>query len=355
MLYFYPGPSKLYPQVKDYLSEAYHSGILSMNHRSPEFVALAKHTIDLLKEKLNIPQDYTIFFVSSATESWEIIAQSLVERGSLHLYNGAFGQKWAEYSQKIHQKAHFEEYDFETILPQFDRDSRVDWDMICLTQNETSNGTQVSNPDIKAISQRYKEALIAVDATSSMGGIDLAWQNADIWFASVQKCFGLPAGLALFVCSPKTISKAMEINDKQYYNSFLFLYENIQNFQTNYTPNVLNIFLLNKIVEQIENTKQIHQRTVKNAKRWYHFLEENGFELLVKNKEVRSDTVITVKGAPACIKEIKEKAKEHHIILGNGYGKWKTTTFRIANFPAITDEEISELQSFLLGMSNSTK
>lgn len=345
MLYFYPGPSKLYPQVRDYLLEGYDSGILSMNHRNSEFITLCKSTIELFKAKLNVPEDYTIFFVSSATEAWEIIAQSLVSKGSLHLYNGAFGQKWAEYSQKIHQKVIFKEFDFLNGLSLFRSEEHLD--MVCLTQNETSNGTQLSNDTIKAVATYHKDALVAVDATSSMGGIDLKWRNADCWFASVQKCFGLPAGLGVCVCSPKAISKALEINDKRYYNSFLFIYENIQNFQTNYTPNVLNIFLLNKVLGQIDHIQQIHQQTAHKAKTWYDFLEENDFELLVKNKEVRSETVITVSGMPDFIKKVKEKAKEKQIILGNGYGKWKADTFRIANFPAITEEEIGELQLFL--------
>ena len=41
------------------------------------------------------------------------------------------------------------------------------------------------------------------------------------------------------------------------------------------------------------------------------------------------------------------KAKENNIILGNGYGAWKDTTFRIANFPAIEDWEFDQLKTLL--------
>jgi phosphoserine aminotransferase len=348
MLYFYPGPSKLYPQIKNYLVEAYDSGILSMNHRSAEFAELVKSNINLLKEKLFVPEDYTIFFVSSATESWEIIAQSLVTKASLHIYNGTFGQKWAEYSHKIHQKAHLQEYDFQKVItPTGGYAKEANIEVVCLTQNETSNGTQIDHATIQSFSQLYPQALIAVDATSSMGGLHLTWQSADIWFASVQKCFGLPAGLGLLICSPRAVAKALEINDKKYYNSFTFLYENIQNFQTNYTPNVLNVFLLNKVLKQIDTIDKIHQRTIKNAQMWYSFLEKNRLQCLAEDKTIRSDTVIAVTDAIENIKVVKDKAKAENIILGNGYGKWKNNTFRIANFPAIADEEIAELQSFL--------
>jgi phosphoserine aminotransferase len=353
MLYFYPGPAKLYPQIREYLTDAYDCGILSMNHRSIDFVNLSKSVIYLLKDKLNIPQDYAIFFVSSATESWEIIAQSLTEQGSLHIFNGAFGQKWAEYAHKIHQKATHSHFEWDTEIRN-DMPTLItkdNFDVVCLTQNETSNGTQVSNENIKAISEKYKKKLVAIDATSSMAGIELAWENADIWFASVQKCFGLPAGLGLCIYAPKAIEKALQINDKKYYNSFIFLHENIQKFQTNYTPNVLNIYLLQRVLEKMENIKIINERTKQNAQSWYRFLQNNGFDILIKNESVRSDTVITVHGTEGFVKLIKEKANQANIILGNGYGAWKNTTFRIANFPAITDEEIEIAKQFFIRTS----
>ncbi len=355
MLYFYPGPSKLYPQLREYLADAYDSGILSMNHRSTEFVNISKSVISLLKDKLDIPSDYTIFFVSSATESWEIIAQSLTKKGSMHIFNGAFGQKWGEYAHKIHQKATYLQFDLhenllDKILDDGTQNSKEsnNFDVVCLTQNETSNGTQIDNKTIKAITEKYNQCLIAVDVTSSMGGIELGWENADIWLASVQKCLGLPAGLGLLICSPKAIKQATNINENKYYNSLIFLHENMQKFQTNYTPNVLNIYLLKRVLEQIENIKIINKRIKNNAQNWYHFLQQYGFDLLVKNEELRSDTVIAVRGEEGFIRQIKDKAKEANIILGNGYGDWKNTTFRIANFPAITDEEIHFLKDFLI-------
>ena len=76
-------------------------GILSINHRSDEFMEMSKKTIGLLRQKLSIPRDYVVFFTSSATECWEIIAQSMVQNKSYHLYNGAFGQKWLEYTKRL--------------------------------------------------------------------------------------------------------------------------------------------------------------------------------------------------------------------------------------------------------------
>ena len=67
MITFYPGPSKVYPQVARYMQEAFEEGVLSINHRSAECMTITKSAIQLLHEKLNIPPDYSIYFVSSAT------------------------------------------------------------------------------------------------------------------------------------------------------------------------------------------------------------------------------------------------------------------------------------------------
>ena len=173
-----------------------------------------RETVRLLREKLDIPTDYHIALVSSATECWEIVAQSLTAECSLHPYAGAFGKKWAEYAYRIKPPINLSEAD-----------------VLCIVQNETSNGTQV-NMETLAQFRRDFSGLIAVDAVSSMAGISLDWRLADVWFASVQKCFGLPAGLAVLVYSPAALKRAEEINETAHYNSLLFIHENFSKFQT---------------------------------------------------------------------------------------------------------------------------
>ncbi|MDB5260772.1 MAG: phosphoserine aminotransferase, partial [Adhaeribacter sp.] len=171
MLTFYPGPSKVYPEVRDHMAQAFDEGILSIPHRGDRFVQLSKNVVALLHKKLNIPQDYYIYFVSSATECWEIIAQSLTRQKSFHIYNGAFGEKWFQYAQKIRPQSSGHKFDLNEEVPVKDLEPGADPELICLTQNETANGTQVKESTILNLFNRYRDALIAVDATSSMAGI----------------------------------------------------------------------------------------------------------------------------------------------------------------------------------------
>ena len=349
MISFYPGPSRVHDRIPVYVKEAYTNGIMSINHRSDDFIKISKRTISLLRQKLSVPSDYMVFFTSSATECWEIIAQSLITERSLHLFNGAFGQKWFEYTRRLHpDRAVALAFDVNEALSPAAVELQSSRDLICLTQNETSNGTQVSNDIIRQLRATYPENLIAVDATSSMGGIRLGFKSADIWYASVQKCFGLPAGLGLLICSPLALGRARAIGEKNHYNSLTFLISMMEKWQTSYTPNVLAIYLLMRVLEDGDPIGMTEKKTIKRSKEWNAFLQERKrISHFIENESVRSFTVVPVKGDEKTLSEIKKKARKEGLLLGEGYGDFKPLTFRIANFPAIKDKEIRLLKTFL--------
>ena len=342
---FYPGPSQLYPQVEGYLQDAYRSGILSMNHRSSAFMDLLARTLADMHSKLNIPADYEIYFTSSATECWEIVSQSLVQKSSLHAFNGAFGQKWLEYSGRLHPVFGHSFGPEESI--NFEQSEHFEnAEILCLTHNETSNGTMISADILQKIRQQFK-GLIAVDATSSMAGVAFPWVAGDVWLASVQKCFGLPPGLGVLVASPRAIARAEEIGERNHYNSLLFIRDNFLKNQTPYTPNIPGIYLLGRVMEEVPSIEAVDRQITKRATDFYKFLNENSYQILIENQEVRSPTVLAVQAGENFIKNIKAKARKEGILLGNGYGAWKNSTFRIANFPAIPETDFAMLRDFI--------
>lgn len=348
MISFYPGPSRIHDQIPLYVKDAAKLGIMSMNHRSEEFISLSKKTIGLLKQKLAIPRDYTILFTSSATECWEIIAQSLITDKSYHLFSGAFGKKWFEYTLAINRNAEGILFSREEYLNPVDFLFPHRQALICLTQNETSNGTQIDSLLLKKFRQHNPDALLAIDATSSMAGIKLDFKQADVWFASVQKCFGLPAGLALMVCSPRAIRQAKITNERLHYNSLTSMIAMMEKWQTTHTPNVLGIYLLMRVLEKSKTIRDVHAQTLKRFQDWQAFFEDSiKLKLLVDTKKVRSLTVLPIVADEKTIAHIKTKAKNAGFLLGEGYGDLKTTTFRIANFPALRDKEINAFRKFL--------
>jgi phosphoserine aminotransferase len=350
MYTFNPGPSAVYPAVRQYLQDAFDEGWLSAPHRSEKVTSLVRQAVADLKVKLNVPQDYTVLLTGSATECWEILAQSLTPRRSFHLYNGDFGQKWLKYAQAIRPASTGIEFGLEALpdvatLP-FAAD---DTDLVCITQNETSTATQLREGFILNLYNRLGGALLAVDATSSMAGLNLKFIKADIWFASVQKCFGLPAGLGVMVLSPRAVAQARELGEKGHYNSLTAMLSQMLNHQTNFTPNVLGIYLLGRVLADREPIKTVHQHLVDRADKLYAFFEQaTPLTPLVQNHETRSTTVIALRGEASLIEEIKRRALEHGLHLGSGYGPHKSTTIRIANFPAVPDAAMEALVQFFV-------
>jgi phosphoserine aminotransferase len=345
MLSFYPGPSKVHPEALDFIREAFDQGIVSINHRSERFESLLKDTLEILHEKWNIPSDYTIYFVSSATEAWEIVAQSLIEKKSLHLFNGAFGKKWAHYTKQIFPEALSIAFDAQAGLETVYPESMNGIDTVCLVQSETSNGTGQN-----ITRAPFGDALITVDATSSMGGIELPWNEADVWLASVQKCLGIPAGLGIMICSPKALARAEKLGHRFHYNDVLLMEENRKRFQTHYTPNVLSIYVLNRLTHHLPNIKQIDFQTRKKMEIWEEYWAKNtswDLTCLIENPALRLPTVLALKGDTANIHRIQQKCLSANIELGKGYGEWQSNTVRIANFPSHTEKDIQTLIKLL--------
>jgi phosphoserine aminotransferase len=351
MYNFYPGPSKIYPEVRSFMLEAFDSGILEMNHRSDSFMALLKSTIEKLKLKMNIPVDYEVYLTSSATECWEIVCQSVLQGKVQFAYNGAFGKKWFKYTV-INPNPTNETLPFDIRGSRFsldqtlsDIDIDAEYDCFCAVQNETSNGTFINNETLSALPGSL---LKCFDVTSSLGGQAIDFSFGDIFLASVQKCLGLPSGLGVLICSPKALEQARSNNEWNHYNSLLFIQENFKKYQTHYTPNILNIYLLDRLLSNLEDIDQISQKLASRADKTYAVLDNASYLTpLVQNVTTRSPTVLSVCGSEEIISKIKRDALNKNILLGNGYGEWGVQSFRIANFPAIPDEDFDVLNQFL--------
>lgn len=348
MITFAPGPSKVFDVLPKYMQDAYDKGILSANHRSAAFMNLYQETETLMREKLHVPEDYKLLFTSSATENWEIISQSIVQSASFHIYSGSFGKKWYEFANYIEPKTKAlkieadQEIDVENlVIP-------AEFDLIAITQNETSNATQVRNEILAAIALKYPEKMIAVDTTSSMAGIELEFPLADVWYASVQKCFGLPAGLGILLVSPKAIEKVKNKGERGRYNSLNFMLENAENYQTHYTPNVLGIYLLSRVLQDMPEIQHVDSKIRERMRTLEKTIAHTAkLRMLISNEATRSSTVMGITGREELISEVKKAAEKEGMQMGSGYGPLKPTSFRIANFPAITDEEFEKLIFFL--------
>ncbi|MCU0416069.1 MAG: aminotransferase class V-fold PLP-dependent enzyme [Cytophagaceae bacterium] len=345
MIHFYPGPSKLHADLALDMSDALASGILSMHHRSKAFQHLYQTTESLTQDVFKLPTGYSIAFASSATECWQIIAQSLQHLSCNVAFNGSFGEKWSSVIQPYHTHPVQHPFDITSSACSIPLSTLESSGLLCLTQVETSNGSEISMESFRNIRTSFK-GIIAVDATSAMGGIDTDFSLADIWFASVQKCFGLPSGLALIILSPAARAACKPISKGAPYHHLTSIISNAEKYQTTHTPNILGIYLLKqRLARWVHSTPWVPLR--KQMEDWYTFFQSTPFQPLVL-KTRQSATVLALQNNSSfSLNDIIEKARIAGIILGKGYGVWSESTFRIANFPAHTEEDRAALIRFI--------
>jgi phosphoserine aminotransferase len=356
--YFTPGPAELFPTVEQHYKNAFDLQLGSISHRSAQFKKIYQFTVEQLRVLLNIPDTAGIFFTSSATEIWERIIMNTVEHESYHLVNGSFSKKFYDFSAQLHKFAHkFEKpfgqgFDYQEVeVPKFA-------ELICCTANETSSGVQMRKQDIQRIKRSHKDKIVAVDMVSSAPYPDFDFDLIDTAFFSVQKSFGMPAGLGVWIDNGKCLEKSLKINANEgttgTYHNLPTLWKNYETFETPETPNVMAIYVLGKVAEDMNKIgiDKIRKQTERKAEYLYSFLENAAnLQPFVQNKNHQSQTVVVADVLEGSATALIEKVKESNIVLGSGYGQLKASQIRIANFPAVSFEQVEQLVA-LLGQGN---
>jgi phosphoserine aminotransferase len=346
--FFTVGPSQLFPTVNEHIVEAIEQQIGSLSHRSGKFEDIFSSAVSNLKELLSIPENYSIFFVSSGTEAMERTIENVVEKYSLHFVNGAFSQRFFDTAIELGKQAKKIEVKLGEGFTSYQLPT-TNYELICFTHNETSTGVMLPAQEIAAIKKHYPNKLVAIDVVSSAPYGNIDYTYADIVFFSVQKLFGLPAGLGIMVVSPHALEKATYVQKKKInigtYHNFPTLKKWADKNQTLETPSVLHMFLFNKVLEDLLTIgiKQIRKKTDEKAALLYNFFDNHPiWNSFVTEKTFRSPTVI-VANVGQDQKKIKEYLKNNNMIVGSGYGIYKDTQIRIANFPSLSQDNIQAL------------
>lgn len=352
-IFFTPGPTQLYPSVQKFLYEAINNNIYSISHRGKEFEQIFQNTTNNLKKLLNVPKDFHIFFLSSATEAMERIIENCVAEHSFHFVNGAFSKRFFETAVELKKSPQKFEVEIGDYF-EFDKiEVPENTELICFTHNETSTGVAINIHYIHGIKRKNPDKLIAVDIVSSAPYVDVDYNLVDCTFFSVQKGFGLPAGLGVVVLNDDVIKKSQYLQDNGYnigsYHSFLSLLKSAQKNQTPETPNVLGIYLLGKICDELNEIgiAKIRSDTKKKSDLIYNFFNEHPkYKPFVKNKNFQSKTVIAIDTLEDTQK-IMQKLAENGIIVGSGYKELKDKQIRIANFPMHKIEDVERMLGYI--------
>lgn len=354
--YYTPGPSELYFTYADHIRNALREGVGSISHRSKHFQDIYSSTCLNLRELMNIPDDWHILFTSSTNETWERILMNLVEKNSFHLVNGAFSKKFYEFSALLGREAKSAVAEFGTCVDPRTVDIPPS-ELIAVTLNETSTGAYQPLSDLEYLRNRHPESIIAVDAVSAVPYPKIDYNNIDTLYFSVQKAFGLPAGLGVWLVNPKCVEKNISLETRGQitgtYNRLSKMIEMAKKNQNTLTPNVVGIYTLGKVAEDM-NTKGIEairrETEYKSALVYSTINSLDYLDEFVKKELYQSKTTIvseySIDGTDSShlINFLNEKG----MVVGNGYGNYKGKHIRIANFPTHSKEQMERLVDGLI-------
>ncbi|MCS7073629.1 MAG: aminotransferase class V-fold PLP-dependent enzyme, partial [Bacteroidia bacterium] len=305
-------------------------------------IRLIRETSEIIKQKLELPNGYEVAFLTSATEIWSVIAESLASDETWIVKTGAFAEKWEQ------QIRYFQANVFSCTANELLSDSHSSPSLIALVQSETSNGSQLPNDYLVEVRRRFPDAWIAVDATSSLGGLCLPYEKADLWFASVQKCFGLPSGLAILIFSERIKNYVLESKSQlKKYNALSSIFRMAEDFQTINTPNVLGIYCLQKVLKHRKSISYVDNELRKREQVFWQQVSRFPIQPFNRVAEFRLPTVFCCIASEQNLRSILVTCAENGMIVGKGYGKLAETTFRVANFPQHNEEQFERLFTIL--------
>ena len=356
-IFFTPGPSHLHPKLHSFLEEAFRHDIGSISHRSTEFKQIFQHATRSIRTLMGAPEDHLVFFLGSATEAMERIIQNCAHKRSHHLVNGSFSERFFSIAQELGKSPSKAEsslgrgfrLDGESLGP--------DVELLCITHNETSTGVSLPINQVKCLAETHPDTLVAIDVVSSAPAVCLPWAHVDCAFFSVQKLFGLPAGLGVLIVSPRAVDTSRSIQNRGIsigsFHNFQTLAEFAHKSQTPETPNVLLMYLLAHVCDDLalEGQTPLSNRLANRARVLYDFLDHtSSMSAFVQEPEFRSNSVISVVTGSRT-GEIISVLAQKGIVVGEGYGPLKGSQLRIANFPACSDNQWELLIDTLRGFT----
>ncbi|MBC6400514.1 MAG: aminotransferase class V-fold PLP-dependent enzyme [Ekhidna sp.] len=344
-IYFTPGPSQLFHSFQDHFRSAIKENVANISHRSTQFIKIIEETNEAIRELLQIPEGYHLFFLNSANEAWDRIIQNLVIESSHHFVNGAFSRKFYDFAIRHGMRSTRTQPEDGESYDNFNIPEKAE--LIGLAKNETSVGFTFTEAEIEKIRQEHSDKLIALDIVSASPALPVNFSTIDTAYFSVQKAFGMPAGLGVWIVNERCVEKSLKKAEKTSIGSYRSI-PTLKKFgskaQTPETPGMIYIYVLGKIARDILNygVKRMQNDIVYKAAIINQTIENHpSLAHFVSSEKHRSLSSIVAKANNPSV--FFDAISEKGMILGKGYGVHEGEHIRIANFPAHSRESIEYL------------
>jgi len=215
---FTPGPTPVPEQVMLRMAEPL------IHHRSPEFREVMARVNANLRYLFQTSQP-VVTLACSGTGGMESTFVSLFSPGDtvIAVNGGKFGERWAQMVRafglnEVEIRVPWGEAPREEQLLQALR-SHPQARAVYLTQSETSTGTLTDVKTMARLVHEHSSALVCVDGVSSIGALEMRFDEwgIDACVTGSQKGLMIPPGLAFVALSPRAIEAVARSSMPRFY------------------------------------------------------------------------------------------------------------------------------------------
>lgn len=329
---FGPGPCNAYPEALIALQQPL------LGHLDPAFIEMTDRVCDGLRMVWGTSNPRTIPLSATGMGGMEAAFVNFVNPGDVVVVaaNGFFAERQADLASRMGAEVVKVTSEWgKPFDPEQVAKAHPNPKIIAAVHAETSTGVR---SDIEALGQLKGDALLLVDAVTSIGGIELKADDwgIDIGYAGTQKCLGTPSGLAPFTVSERAFARRVE-RPSSFYFDIAKLTEYVGGTATaprayHHTASSplfasLDATLARLRDEGIENSWKRHQAA---GDAFQAGVQEMGLELFAQEGwRLPELTTIKVPEGVDAAKVRRFLLDEYDIEIGGGIGPYAATLWRV--------------------------
>jgi alanine-glyoxylate transaminase / serine-glyoxylate transaminase / serine-pyruvate transaminase len=334
-----PGPTNVPDRVLRAIDQP------TIDHRGPEFAALAKGVIAGTKRIFRTSGPLAIF-PASGTGAWEAALVNTLSPGDqvLAFETGQFATLWRALALRLGLEVEFVPGDWRHGVPPDELERRLAADKahrikaVMAVHNETSTGVASRIGELRAAIDRARHpGLFLVDTISSLASIDYRHEEwgVDVTVGGSQKGLMLPPGLSFNAVSAKAIAASKTAKLPRAYWDWPPMFAAAESGFFPFTPATNLLFGLNEAIamleeEGLDNVFARHDRLAEATRR---AVRGWGLEILCADPtEYSSSLTAVLMPAGHDADQVRKAALERFdLSLGTGLGKVAGKVFRIGH------------------------
>jgi aspartate aminotransferase-like enzyme len=340
-----PGPTPIPPEVQAAMA------VPMPHHRTGAFKRTYGAVLEKLQRVYRTEHD-VLLFTASGTGAFESVYANLLSPGDrvLCVSGGNFGDRWIAMAKVYGAEVTElrvpagERPDVDEIVAAVEADPGLA--LVVVVHSETSTGVVA---DVQAIAERTRgrDALLVVDAVSSLGGAPLetdAW-GIDVVVTGSQKGLMCPPGLACTSVSPRAWERVERATAPRFY----FDWKRTRKAQADgpqspYTPAITLVLGLDAALDMLlagDGLEAWWARTEQLGAMVRGEVRRMGLELYSPDEPACS--LVTAITTPADVDgdAIRRALSDRHgIVIAGGQGQLAGKIWRMAQFGAITERDL---------------